>query len=64
MSHRVDEKQRRREERLAAEAAAARDARRERLHSRIFWGLGGAIVVGLVSGGFMPLACRVFGPAA
>lgn len=53
MSHRVDEKQRRREERLAAEAAAARDARRERLHSRIFWGLGGAIVVGLVSAAFL-----------
>ena len=53
MSHRLDEKQRRREERLAAEAAAEREQRRERWRQRAFWGVGGTLVVGLVSAAFL-----------
>lgn len=49
MSHRTDEKERRRKQQLAAEAAALRAAR---IRSRAFWTLGIALVAGLVAAAF------------
>lgn len=52
MSHRIEDKERRRQARLAAEAALARTERRHHRRNLGFWTLAGALVVGLLVAAF------------